>query len=110
MDETSTAFAHAQGGKMNELPSEHPARHLFVTLESSPNTYIKYPALGEVVVHEFDIHGQPLRIGFRQYQTDGTFGPVVALGHVRDCEWREGFRMGAKVAISFADKKSSGRV
>lgn len=108
MDETSTAFAHAMGGKMNELPGDHPARNLFVTLESSPNTYIAYPALGEVVVHEFDIHGNPLKVGFRHYQTDGTFGPVVALGLARECEWRNGFRMGAKTAISFADKKKVG--
>lgn len=83
-------------GSKNNLPADHPERAFMVTLDASPNTYLNHPALGQLVIHEFDVSGNPLLLGFRVYQTDGTLGPTVRLGHTRDCTWRVGFHEGGK--------------
>ena len=92
-------------GNPNNLPSTAPERNLVATLESSPNTYLSYPAFGKIVIHEFDCCGNPLSVGFQQYQDNGTYGPVVALGRARECSWELGFTVGAKVAVSYKTRQ-----
>jgi hypothetical protein len=81
----------------NLLDKEHEGRREMATLESSDNRFLEYPVYGEIYVYDFDINGYPMNLGFRPYRTNGKLGPMVKIGKLLECEWRTGFRDGAKI-------------